>query len=147
VEIVGPQAAAQGVQITTHTGPEVPAIESDRGLVKQVLLNLLTNAIKYNRLGGTVRVGAELVDLKLRLIIADTGRGIPPDSVAHIFDRFYRVPDSDGYANGTGLGLPIAKRIAETLGGEIGFETEFGEGSTFHVELPLEMKRAAKLAL
>jgi signal transduction histidine kinase len=69
--------------------------------------------------------------------VADTGKGIPPEAMTHMFEKFYRVPDSEGYASGTGLGLPIAKKIVEALGGDMGVESTVGVGTTFHFTLPL----------
>ena len=72
--------------------------------------------------------------------MADTGKGIPPGGAARLFEKFYRAPDSDKYAAGTGLGLPIAKRIVEALGGDIGLLPSGPEGSTFYFDLPLDSK-------
>jgi signal transduction histidine kinase len=137
-DVVRPQAAARGVTAEIQLVPSPLTIESDRGKVKQVILNLLTNAVKYNRENGIIRITTDVTaDGYYRIVVADTGRGIPPEAMPHMFQKFYRVPDSEGYATGTGLGLPIAKKIVEALGGEMGVESTAGVGSAFHFTLPL----------
>jgi two-component system phosphate regulon sensor histidine kinase PhoR len=110
-----------------------------------VLLNLLNNALKYNRPNGRVHVSAARVEDRLHVRVADNGLGIPAEAVPHVFERFYRVRDSEGFTSGTGLGLPIARRIVEALGGEIDFETEAGAGTTFFFDLPLVPKKTGPL--
>jgi signal transduction histidine kinase len=106
-----------------------------------VLLNLVSNAIKYNRPQGRVDVSATLgSDARLRISVGDTGVGIAPEAAAHLFERFYRVRDREGYASGTGLGWPIARRIVEVLGRRLSFETQEVAGSTFSFEVPLAPK-------
>jgi signal transduction histidine kinase len=144
VDVMQPQASQQDVALTAEVAGDLPPLESDRGKLKQVLLNLLSNALKYNRPRGRVGVSATLRHGRLNVRVADTGPGIPPEAQPHIFERFYRVRDSDGYVSGSGLGLPIARRIVEALGGAIGFETEPGVGTTFFFDLPLEMKPAGR---
>jgi signal transduction histidine kinase len=102
-----------------------------------LLLNLLTNAIKYNVHAGSIRVSLQRSDDELLLAVKDSGRGIPPESLPHIFNRFYRVPDMEVSTTGTGLGLVIAKRIAENHQGAIEVESEHGKGSTFTLRLPI----------
>ena len=138
VGIVQPQATERGLTVSAHVEASLPAIESDRDKVKQVLLNLLTNAVKYNRPNGSITVTVSTIPGQIRTSVADTGKGIPPEGAARLFEKFYRAPDSDQYAAGTGLGLPIAKRIVEALGGEIGLLPAGIEGSTFYFDLPLK---------
>ena len=140
--IVQPQAAARGVQIKQKLPEGLPEIESDRGRIKQVLLNLLTNAVKYNRDNGSLTVAARLVagGEICRVSVSDTGRGIPADAMPHMFEKFYRVPDSENTVAGTGLGLSIAKGMVEALGGEMGFESTVGVGSTFYFSIPVLFK-------
>jgi signal transduction histidine kinase len=141
VDVVRPQTSERGLQLTVQMPSDLPALESDRDKVKQVLLNLLTNAVKYNKAGGSIGVQVERLPAagRVRVSVVDTGKGVKPEAVAHLFERFYRAPDSDHYATGTGLGLPIAKRIVETLGGEIGLHSAgAGSGSTFYFELPAD---------
>jgi signal transduction histidine kinase len=138
VDVVRPQAAGRGLTVQANVAPSPQTIESDRGKVKQVLLNLLTNAIKYNRENGGIIITTWVTsDHYYSISVADTGRGIPPDAMPHMFEKFYRVPDSEGMATGTGLGLPIAKKMVEALGGEMGVKSTLGVGSTFYFTLPL----------
>lgn len=136
IEIVRPQAANRGLTFRTDYAPGLPSVDTDRGKIKQVILNLLTNAVKYNRDNGGITVGIRLNDGQFCLSVTDTGRGIPPESLAHMFEKFYRVPDTENQAVGTGLGLPIAKRMVEALGGEMSFQSTVGVGTTFSFMLP-----------
>jgi signal transduction histidine kinase len=136
IEIVRPQAEADGVMIESETESSLSPVQADRNRLKQVFLNLLTNAIKYNRSGGTVHVRLALENGEAVTCIRDTGRGIPPESLPHIFERFYRVPEPGRSVGGTGLGLAIAKRIIDASHGRITVETQVGKGSTFCVRLP-----------
>jgi signal transduction histidine kinase len=136
LEVIRPQAEAEGVTIESEAEPTHSPVAGDRNRLKQVFLNLLTNAIKYNHAGGTVRVQISLDKDETVTCITDTGRGIPPESLPHIFERFYRVPDPGRSVGGTGLGLAIARRIAEAHHGTITVESEVGKGSTFCVRLP-----------
>ena len=111
------------------------AAEGDGVLLRQVLIGLLTNAFKNTTSGGTVSVSACRIDEGVRIEVADTGKGIAPEDIDRIFDRFYRGSGSleqDGF----GLGLAIAKRMVDVMGGEIGVESELGVGSTFWIRLP-----------
>jgi signal transduction histidine kinase len=135
VGLVEPQAAEYGVNLVVDLPPDLPVIETDHDLLKQVLLNLLTNALKYNHRGGQVRVTAAGLPGHLRVRVSDTGVGIPPASVARLFEKYYRAPGSEG-RTGTGLGLPIAKRIIQALDGKIDLESTGPNGSTFYFDLP-----------
>ena len=146
VAVVQQQAAERGLAVVCDVQAGLPMIETDHDRVTQVLLNLLTNAVKYNRPGGEVQVRAEAAPGGVNVSVADNGFGIPAAALPRVFERFYRVPDSEGYAVGTGLGLPIAKRIVEALGGEIGVETLANVGTRFFFSLPLEIKKTGPLA-
>jgi signal transduction histidine kinase len=136
LELVRPQAEAEGIVIESEAETTLSPVQGDRNRLKQVFLNLLTNAIKYNQPGGFVRVRIFLDGEEAVTCVADTGRGIPLESLPHIFERFYRVPDPAKSVAGTGLGLVIARRIAEAHHGAITVESEVGKGSTFCVRLP-----------
>jgi signal transduction histidine kinase len=136
IEIVRPVAESDGVSIESEAGASLAPVQGDRNRLKQVFLNLLTNAIKYNRPGGKVSVRVSLEDSEAVTCVSDTGRGIPPESLPHIFERFYRVPDPGRSVAGTGLGLAIARRIVEASHGTITVESEVEKGSTFCVRLP-----------
>jgi signal transduction histidine kinase len=139
VEVVLPQANAKGVDIAIKS--ERFTVAADRGKVKQVLLNLLTNAIKYNRENGHIIILATEVENQdkpfVQIAVKDTGFGISKEHQKHMFEKFFRVADTAGFTQGTGLGLAIAKHIVEAHGGQITLESEAGVGSTFFITLPL----------
>jgi K+-sensing histidine kinase KdpD len=135
--IVGPQAQAQGVEVAVNLPDALPDAAGDIEKVRQVMLKLLENAIKYNEPGGHVRVRAEERGGMLRVEVEDDGIGIDDRSLPFVFDRFFRGQAAEGEAPGSGLGLSIARCIVERLGGEIGAESEPGAGSTFWFTLPL----------
>jgi signal transduction histidine kinase len=146
LELIRPQADNSGVRLVSQPSPTLPVIESDRDKLKQVLLNLLTNAVKYNRRDGEVIVRADSVGAHFRIYVDDTGPGIPPNVMSRLFDRFYRAPASESTTEGTGLGLPIARRIVEALGGELRVQSTLGRGSTFYFTLPRTTRKTAPLA-
>jgi signal transduction histidine kinase len=140
IEVVMPQANEKTVRVNLES--EDFMIHGDRGKVKQVLLNLLTNAIKYNREGGQIFVTtrpdlANNGDTLVRVAIKDTGYGISKDNQKHMFQKFFRVADTAGFTQGTGLGLAIAKHIVEAHGGQVWLESEEGIGTTFFITLRL----------
>jgi signal transduction histidine kinase len=116
----------------------LPGLEGDRDKLKQVLLNLLSNAVKYNRPPGSVTVSAYPNGKELKISVADTGIGIPPDEFTHLFQKFFRTRLSEKVASGTGLGLSICKRIVDSHRGRIDVKSKVGEGTTFTITLPLE---------
>jgi signal transduction histidine kinase len=136
LEIIRPQAGQENITVEVKIEDGIPPVSGDRNRLKQVLLNLLNNAIKYNHEGGKIIVGLDKEAGTIQVSIEDTGRGIPEDSLPKIFDRFYRVPALEGETPGTGLGLAIAKRVITSHGGTIKVESELGVGSTFTLELP-----------
>ena len=136
LELVRPQAEAQQLTLQVELDPSVAPVPGDRNRLKQVILNLLSNAMKYNRPGGTISIRLTPQGDQVALAFSDTGRGIPADSLPHIFDHFYRVPSEEGETAGSGLGLAIVKRIVESHGGKVSVESQEGQGSTFTVWLP-----------
>lgn len=130
-------ARESGIQMTVGELPAVMVSGDPHGL-RQVLFNLLDNAVKYTPQGGNVRVQGFIQDAQIVIEVADSGIGIPPDSVPKVFDRFYRVDKSRSRKlGGTGLGLSIAKAIVERHQGRIEVQSAVAEGSTFRVVLPL----------
>jgi two-component system phosphate regulon sensor histidine kinase PhoR len=112
-------------------------VSGSRLRLEQALLNLMANAIKFNRPGGEVRVRAEDQTGHVAIIIADTGVGIPSQDVPRIFERFYRVDKARSrQVGGTGLGLSIVKHVVERMKGAITVESQLGKGSTFTLLLP-----------
>lgn len=114
----------------------LPNIMADRNRLEQVLVNLIHNAVKFNHPGGIVTLGVEPIPGGVRCAVRDTGSGIPAESLARIFERFYRV-DSSRTGSGTGLGLSISKHIVEAHGGRIWAESDEGRGSSFFFEIPI----------
>jgi signal transduction histidine kinase len=138
--VVRPQARERGIRITVHAPKQLPLVRGDEHRLHQVILNLMSNAIKYNKPQGRVdvTVGVDPEDEGfVRVTVKDTGRGISEHNLAHLFEKFYRVADAEGFARGTGLGLSIAKQIIEVHGGEITVASELGVGSTFSITLPV----------
>ena len=122
-----------------------PGSQATRGLLAQVLDNLVSNAVKFTPAGGTVWVRAASEDDGVALMVQDTGPGIPPDEVPKVFDRFFRASTA-GEAPGTGLGLSIVKAIVEAHEGVIAVESELGVGTTFRCVLPLDGAGAKRRA-
>lgn len=122
---------------------DLPTLWTDSTRLTQALLNLLLNAIKYNREGGTVTLScAEIPDHMLRISVTDTGAGIPVEKQADLFKPFERLGREARNIEGAGIGLTIAKETIELLGGKIGFESTEGEGSTFWVDVPVKREQA-----
>jgi signal transduction histidine kinase len=134
-----PLAAKKGIDLRVDRNGSVPAFPMDGGRVKQVLLNLLGNAMKFTPEGGRVWVDVDVADGMARVEVGDTGPGIPPEDHERIFLEFQQVK-TDGSANkpeGTGLGLALAKKFVEMHGGNLWVESEVGKGSRFFFTLPI----------
>ena len=128
------QADAAGIELSTDIMPDLPLLDVDPARIRQVLDNLITNALRYTPSGGTIRVQCHNeYDTRVTIEVGDTGKGIPPDELVHIFDRFYKSSDS----RGTGLGLAIAKNLVAAHGGEISAESELGKGTTIRLSIPV----------
>jgi PAS domain S-box-containing protein len=139
-------------QVAVETDPTTVTVQGDSGRLVQVLVNLVSNAVKFSPAGAAVRVTVRESNGRVRVEVIDRGRGIPASHLSAIFERFRQVESSDARdKGGTGLGLAICKAIVEQHGGEIGVESEVGQGSTFWFEIPsapaadrfLEMFRVA----
>ena len=133
--MIEPLAQKRGVRLTFPPVDLPYFVQADRTRVKQVLINLLSNAIKYNVTGGSIEVACTLTPGWIRLSIRDTGVGLSPDKVAQLFQAFNRLGQEAGGEEGTGIGLVVAKRLVELMGGVIGVESTEGVGSTFWFEL------------
>ncbi len=120
----------------THPGSKRVWCEVDRMQMERVITNLLSNAIKYTAPDGWVKTRVESLESHARLVVEDSGVGIPPDHLPHIFDRFYRVPDPNP-EKGLGLGLSFVAAIVKAHGGEIRVHSRIGQGSRFEVTLPV----------
>jgi two-component system phosphate regulon sensor histidine kinase PhoR len=136
VEVVAEPAREKGVEIAVSRA-DPPIVMGHPASLERLAVNLLDNAVKYNRAGGRVRVHLAADAAQLLLEVADTGIGIPPEALPRIFERFYRVDKGRAREEGgTGLGLAIVKHIAQLHGGRIEVESEERRGSTFRVYLP-----------
>ena len=137
VEMLSPAAREKRVEIEVEETPVAP-LHGDADGMERLLVNLLDNAIKYNRPEGRVVVRLSAVDGHAVLEVSDTGIGIPPESIPRIFERFYRVDKGRAREEGgTGLGLAIVKHVAQAHGGQVEVESRLGRGSTFRVRLPV----------
>src|SRR6266704_3390455 len=134
-------AAEAGVSMEVATPADPVIVPVDASRIRQLILNLLTNAVKYTPAGGSVRLQLGPSNGRVTLTVADSGVGIAPGDLPHIFDRFWRADSArtrTGERSGTGLGLAICKWIAEAHGGRIDVQSRPGRGTTFTVTLPRE---------
>jgi signal transduction histidine kinase len=115
-------------------------VDGDRIRVKQILYNLLSNAVKFTPRNGRVLVDVETADGFARISVQDTGMGIPPEEHESVFERFHQVGTAaGGTREGTGLGLPITRRLVQEHGGSIWLDSEPGKGSRFTFTIPLKI--------
>jgi signal transduction histidine kinase len=135
-DIMNSKAEDDKVQIHIEASEGLPECEADRDKIKQVILNLLSNAIKYNRPNGSVIISAAAAESNICITVQDTGLGIPEEAIPHLFEKFYRVHETEGAASGTGLGLSICKQIVQGHGGRVEVKSKLGVGTSFSVMLP-----------
>src|SRR5574341_559925 len=136
MDIMSSKADEEKVRVRIEAPDGLPAFDADRDKVKQVVLNLLSNAIKYNRPNGQVVMSAGASEDETFICVQDTGLGIPEDAMAHLFEKFYRVRETEGKTAGTGLGLSICKQIVQGHGGRMEVKSKLGSGTSFTVHLP-----------
>ena len=139
LDLIAPLAAEEDIRLTIEADstPERHVL-ADGQRMKQVLLNLLANAVKYNRKGGRVALSYQVTpEGRLRIKVSDTGPGIAPERMKRLFIPFERLGAEQTGIEGTGLGLALSKRIVEAMGGTLGVESTAGQGSTFWIELAL----------
>lgn len=160
-----PQAQKKGLRLQVHVDAGLPSMLGDPGKIAQCLINLLTNAVKFTPAGGEIRVHADLFDGErrytgddgrfgrprerfVRVVVADTGIGIPADKVNRVFQAFYQVDNSfTREYGGTGLGLAIVKSFVEAHGGEVWVDSVEGHGTTFSLLLPVVHDRGGPAAI
>jgi signal transduction histidine kinase len=135
IEAFQPRAAEQGISLVLSPEPPNIIVQADEERVLQLIDNLVGNALKFTPNGGRVSIGGFIDNNELRVTVADTGPGIPEEQRARLFDRFWQARGAD--RRGLGLGLPIAKGIAEAHGGRLWVESTMGSGTTFHFAMPL----------
>ncbi len=132
-----PQAERSGVELGVDGPWELPPVEADIGMIERVLTNLIENALRFTPSGGRVTVRLAAAAAGIRVTVADTGAGIEPQDLPHVFERFYRADKSRGRSGGgAGLGLAIARQIVELHGGTLAVESAPGQGAAFTFDLP-----------
>lgn len=138
VELLSQQASDAGVSLNLELEDDLPPIESDSGKVRQILINLVSNAIKFTPAGGRVTVAARRDEASgvMILVVSDTGIGIAPHDLESIMQPYVQAPGGQARGSGTGLGLPITKQFVELLGGTIDVRSKAGAGTVFTVSLP-----------
>jgi signal transduction histidine kinase len=144
IKMVDPKAEEARVSVTAQLAPDIKEIVADPLRLKQIVINLLTNAIKYNEPGGVVNVRARQDGDMLLLSVRDTGRGIKAEDMEHLFNPYFQAARKD-QGIGTGLGLAIIKHLTELHGGTITVESVEGSGSVFTVRLPREAEVERRL--
>jgi PAS domain S-box-containing protein len=134
IEMLRPLASGGAIVMEANVADNLPSVLADSARIQQVLSNLVGNAVKFTPRQGRIMVAADRLDEEVRFAVIDTGPGIPPEQVPHIFGRFWQARSSDH--RGIGLGLAIAKGIVEAHRGRIWVESQVGVGSTFYFTLP-----------
>jgi signal transduction histidine kinase len=137
------RADRAGIALELATDPEEITITADERRVRQIVFNLLSNAVKFTPADGRVDVSASLDDGQVEIAVADTGRGIPADELEAIFEEFEQAEDGKQADEGTGLGLPLSRKLVELHGGRLWAESELGKGSTFRFTLPVHQESDA----
>ena len=136
------RASRGGIDLALTSEPEEITVSADERRVRQVVFNLLSNAVKFTPVEGHVDVSAHLDDGRVEIAVADTGPGIAAEDVDTIFEEFEQA--SDGKQDeGTGLGLPLSRKLVELHGGRLWVESEPGRGSTFRFTLPIRQDAAS----
>ncbi|TMC68977.1 MAG: HAMP domain-containing protein [Chloroflexi bacterium] len=147
LELVRPHADEKGLQVTALIPLGLPTVWADRARVRQVLANMLANAVKFTE-RGSVSIAASAAEGWVTVSVADTGVGITPEAQAYVFDEFRQADSSTTRRyGGTGLGLAISKRLVTLHGGRIWVDSEVGRGSTFHFTLPIRVRAGGEAAI
>jgi two-component system phosphate regulon sensor histidine kinase PhoR len=134
---LSPLAERQQVTIATNLAADLPIIRADKDRIRQTIINLVHNAIKFNHPGGRATVSSKPDRESVTVSVSDTGIGISKEDLPHVFERFYKA-DRARAQGGSGLGLAIAKHTVQAHGGSIWAQSEEGKGSTFSFSLPLK---------
>lgn len=136
-EMIRGRVEERQIKLEIEVQPDLPLLTADRDKIKQVLLNLLTNAVKYNRTGEMIQARTWLDTNQIWFMIQDTGVGIPAEQIPHLFEKFFRVNPQNSNISGTGLGLYICKKIIEGHGGQILVKSQENIGTNIEFCLPL----------
>ena len=137
VGLMKDKATEKSLRLNLYVPNELPMLKGDRDKIKQAVLNLISNAVNYNKPSGTITVSGHRQQTELVISVNDTGPGIRQADMVHLFDKFYRSQATEASVQGTGLGLSICKKIVEAHNGYIEVQSEVGIGTTFSVHLPL----------
>lgn len=140
VELLAQQAAEASVTLHLQVAEDLPDIESDAGKIRQILINLVSNALKFTPAGGRVTLSAKRDEAAgvMVLVISDTGTGIAPQDIERMMEPYTQGPQGETGISGTGLGLPITKQIVEFLGGTMALQSKVGTGTVITLRLPLQ---------
>ncbi len=137
----------KGLELRVRIAPNLPQVMVDRLRIRQIILNLLINAVRFTS-QGRVEVSASLINHAIRVSVTDTGRGISKEEQTHMFEEFHSGDQPlSKWHSGSGLGLPISKRLVELHKGEMGVESEVGKGTTFWFSLPLDLPATIRTGL
>jgi signal transduction histidine kinase len=136
IAILQPKAIEDGITISRSVQVGIPEIIADRDKLKQVLINLISNAIKYNKTNGTVKVDVTFTKSLCTFVVTDDGFGIPSSAIPNLFKKFYRVSGIEGKVTGTGLGLAISKEIIQGHGGNIEIDSKENIGTKISFNIP-----------
>ena len=143
IDLIGPLAAERALSLQAPSPQDCGwTVHADPQRLKQVLLNLASNAVKYNRHGGSISLTCHAGDGRLRIAVADTGPGIPADKLPRLFTQFDRLGAEHTSVQGTGMGLVLSKRLAEAMGGALTVDSVEGQGTTFTLEVVLSLEPA-----
>lgn len=141
LSMVEQRAVERDIDLVLDLPADLPRVCADSTRVQQVLLNLLTNGIKYNRIGGQLQIGARVQGEQVCLSVCDTGEGLTPEQCEHLFEPFNRLGADERGIEGTGIGLAITRRLVEAMRGSILCRSQPGEGTCFEISLPLYSSR------
>ena len=136
IDQLGPQVERQQLTVEQKLADGLPSVQSDKGRIRQVIVNIVHNAIKFTSPGGKITVVTGADDDSVTVSVSDTGAGIADSDLPHVFERFYKGDRARAGGGGTGMGLAIAKHVVEAHGGTIWAQSEEGQGSTFSFSLP-----------
>jgi signal transduction histidine kinase len=135
-----PLADKKNLALRSSVSPDLPLLFQDAGKIRQILSNLLSNAIKFTPEGGRVSISAAIENERLVLEVADTGVGIAPSDQSAVFEKFRQSANPlTREQSGTGLGLSIVRELSKLIGGDVSLESEVGRGSTFRVQIPMQL--------